>query len=302
MGTISEKAPVTAHAGLALQRVRDYVILTKPKIILLLAVSGLVAALVGSSGAVEPGRLGLFAVLALMSAGGSACLNQLFERDLDAQMKRTRNRPLAAGRLKPAEAAWLATVLVGVSIPAAWAWLGGMVALQLALGVLVYSGIYTLGLKRRTSLNTVIGSIAGGNMVLAGWAVVDPHLAPGAWVLAAIIFLWSPPHFWGLAIARDADYRATGFRMLPQVAGVAHTVRVTVLYAVATWAATLLMAFVAPLGGLYLTAALVLGAGFVGACVWLWLRPTARPGMAVFKISGPYLFLVLLAMVVDLVK
>jgi heme o synthase len=280
-------------------RMLDYLTLMKPRIIVLLAGYGLMAALVAGGGHVPGARLAAFALLALMAAGGAACLNQLFEREGDALMERTRSRPLPAGRVTPAAAAWLAGMLLALSVGLALAWLGAAVAVQLAMGAAVYSGLYTVVLKRRTTWNIVIGGAAGSNMALAGWAVADPHLGAGAWLLALLIYLWTPPHFWGLAIARDADYRAAGIPMLPQVEGLRRTAAAMLRYAIALWAVSLAVVPLTSLGMVYGAAAAVLGAGFTGLCASLWRRPSPRLAMTVFKMSGLYLLLLLLGMGAD---
>lgn len=288
-----------ARPGL-LARMQDYLTLMKPRIIVLLAGYGLMAALVAGGGHVPGWRLAAFALLALMAAGGAACLNQLFEREGDALMERTRSRPLPAGRVSPGAAAWFAVVLLTLSVGLALAWLGVFVAVQLALGAAIYGGLYTVVLKRRTSWNIVIGGAAGSSMALAGWTVADPHLGAGAWLLALLIFLWTPPHFWGLAIARDADYRAAGIPMLPQVGGLPRTAAAMLRYAFGLWAVSLAVVPVTRLGLVYGIAAAVLGAGFTGLCAALWRRPSPRLAMTVFKLSGLYLLLLLLGMGADL--
>lgn len=291
-------APPRRRAALAAW-VQDYLPLLKPRIIILLALYGVAAALVAGAGRVDAGRLLVFGVLALMAAGGAACLNHLFERETDALMQRTRSRPLPTGRVTPRSAARLAVILLGVSIPAAWLTLGGAVALQFVLGAAVYSGLYTLVLKPRTPWNIVIGGAAGAHGALAGWAVVDPSLGVGGWLLALVVFLWTPPHFWGLAMVRDADYRAAGIPMLPQVVGMGRAARAMTGYAAATMLASLLLVPVTPLGTAYAVVAALLGAAFTAACALLWRRPAMGLAWNVFKVSGMYLALLLLAMAVD---
>ncbi|MFZ5823855.1 MAG: heme o synthase [Bacillota bacterium] len=294
-------APTSIGSGLGLAgRIAAYLPLLKPRIIVLLGLYGAVSALVAGGGRVASGRLLLFTVLALMAAGAAACLNHLFERKTDALMERTRNRPLPSGRVSPTAAAWLAGTLLAVSVPAAWIWLNGAVAVQLALGAAIYSGLYTLVLKRRTSWNIVIGGLAGSSMALAGWAVVEPQLSAGAWLMALLVFLWTPPHFWGLAVVRDADYRAASIPMLPQVAGVNRTARSMAGYSVALWFTSLALLPLTGLGWAYGAAALILGAVFTAGCVAFARRPTPRLAATIFKGSGAYLGLLLLAMVADL--
>ncbi len=296
---VAPSATTSDQTGIV-TRIRNHLPLLKPKIVLLLAFYGVLSALVAGSGRVPAGRLLLFALLAMMAAGGAACLNHLFERDVDAKMQRTRSRPLPSGRATPAGAVGLAAVLLGLSIPVAWLTLGPAVGVQLALGAAIYGGLYTLVLKRRTHWNIVIGGLAGSNMALAGWALVDPGLAPGAWLLALVVFLWTPPHFWGLAIARDADYRAAGIPMLPQSAGLAGTARAMTGYAAATWAASLAVVPYTSLGPTYTVAAAVLGFAFTAGCIALWRRPDTRLAFTVFKGSGMYLALLLGVMALDL--
>jgi heme o synthase len=277
-----------------------FITLLKPRVTILLTAYGGVAALVAAGGDLAAGRLLLFAVLGLMASGGAACLNHLFERDIDARMKRTRNRPLPTGRITPRAAARFAVILLGISLPAAWLTLGSTVALLFALGAAIYGGLYTLVLKRRTPKNIVIGGLAGSCGALAGWAVADPSLSLGAWLLATVVFLWTPPHFWGLAIARDADYRAANLPMLPQVAGIERTAQAMVIYAGATWMVSLAAVPFTDLGATYGIAALILGGLFTFLCVAFWRLPTPVMGMKVFKSSGAYLGLLLIAMSLDI--
>lgn len=287
--------PVLIRARLA-----AYLPLLKLRITALLVLYGVAAALVAGGGQVPLGRLVLFVVFGSAASGAAAALNHLIERDSDRQMERTRNRPLPSGQVTPQSVAWLATVLLLVAIPGAWLTLGGAVALQLALGAAVYAGLYTAILKRRTPWNIVVGGIAGSNMALAGWYVGSAQLSLGAWLLGALVFLWTPPHFWGLAVARDSDYRAAGLPMLPQVAGVPRTAREIAIYAIATCTVSLALGWYGYLGPLYTVAALILGLLFTGYALRFWRRPTPQHGGSLFKFSGIYLGLLLLAMLADL--
>lgn len=290
---------VAAGPTSVLTRIADYLPLLKPRIIVLLAGYGVMSALVAGHGAVGAGRLALFALLGLMASGGAAALNHLFERETDAKMARTASRPLPSGRVTPVAAAWLGGLLIGTSVPTAWVALGWQVGLQLLLGAAIYGGLYTVILKRRTPSNIVIGGLSGSNMALAGWAVASPTLAPAAWLLALVIFFWTPPHFWGLAIVKDSEYRAAGIPMLPQRVGMAATARSMACYALATSVCSVALAPVAGLGLFYLVASILLGIGFTWLCAWLWLRPGLRLAWTAFKMSGIYLALLLVAMAVD---
>lgn len=297
MVSATVRSAPAVRAGL---RLGDYITLLKPKIIILMAIYGVICALLAGGGTVGAWPLALFTLSALMAAGAAACINHLFEQDIDRKMSRTQDRPVAAGRVSPRQAAWLAGILLAVGLPLAWAGLNWQVALQLGLGAAVYGGIYTMFLKRRTPWNIVIGGLAGSHMALAGWAVADPVPGPAAWLMAAFVFLWTPAHFWGLAIARDADYRRAGIPMLPQVAGVKRTALSMLGYAAVSWAVSVALVVWSPLGWVYGVLAFGLGLGFTAACYHLWRTPTAEVGWRVFKWSGMYLGLVLLAMMLDL--
>ena len=299
MTTTALEHAATARRRRAWPALRDLVALTKPKVTSLLLAFGLVAATVADA-SLGAATLAAFALFGYLAAGGAAALNHVFDRDLDARMDRTRARPVASGRVGVPQAAAFAVLLLVTSIGGAAFVLGPAVAAWMATGAATYAGLYTLVLKRRTRHNIVIGGLAGSCGVLAGWSVADPGLAPGAWLLALLVFLWTPPHFWGLAIARDRDYRAAGVPMLPQVLGLGPTARAMLGYAVAMLAVSLWLAPVAGLGVVYLVGAATAGAGLVAVCVATWRRPTVRRALWTFKLSGAYLVLLLLAMVADL--
>lgn len=276
--------------------------LIKPRVVVLLAVAGLVAfRLGGASHGVTPtfGRVALFVLFASMTAGGAACLNHLFEQDLDARMERTRNRPLPSGRIQASGARLLALALFALSLGPSYAVFGVGPTALLAAGAAIYAGIYTVVLKRRTSANIVIGGSAGSAMVLAGWLAGGGTLDLPAWIFALIIFLWTPPHFWSLAVALDTDYRRAGIPMLPQVAGVPTAAVAMIRYALATWAASMALGFFTPLGPIYLAAAALLGASLTAGCIHFRYRPDPPNAWRLFKGSGAYLLLLLIAMVVD---
>lgn len=287
------RAPRLVHA------VRDHLALTKPKVALLLVTVGVVAARVADP-SLGAGSLALFALLGYLAAGGAAAVNHVADRRIDARMARTRHRPVASGRVGVRSALAFAAACLALGVGGTLAWLGPAVALWTVLGALTYAGLYTFVLKRRTHHNIVIGGFAGSCGALAGWALGDPGLAPGAWLMAALVFLWTPPHFWGLAIARDADYRAVGVPMLPQVHGLAATCRAIALYALASLAVSMALAAATSLGARYLVAATVLGLGFTLLTLQLWRAPSARLAGWTFKLSGAYLGLLLTAMLADL--
>lgn len=279
--------------------VRDALTLTKPKVTGLLTVFGVSAALVADPTTGAP-RLALFALLGAMAAGGAATLNHVAERDIDGRMQRTRRRPVASGRVSVAAASAFAALLLAPALVLALVLLGPWVAFWMALGAVVYAGLYTHVLKRRSHHSIVIGGAAGSCGALAGWALVDPGLAWGAWWMAALVFLWTPPHFWGLAIARDGDYRAAEVPMLPQVRGISVTSRAMLGYALAALVASLALAAATPLGVVYTASAAVLGLAFTALTLRLCLRPDRRLALLAFTMSGLYLLLLLVAVWVDL--
>jgi heme o synthase len=300
-GALGRPAVAAAPAPRAAAIARAYLTLLKPKITLLLTAFGLTAAHVAAATqgvALGADRLALFALLGLMAAGGAATLNHLFDRDIDPLMRRTRHRPIPSGAVSPRAAATFAALLLGTSLPLAIVLLGWVPALLSALGAGIYGGLYTLVLKRRTTRNIEIGGLAGSCGALAGWAVVDPGLGLGAWVFAALVFLWTPAHFWGLAIARDDDYRAAGLPMLPQVAGVQATARRMTTYAVLTLLASLALVPLTSLGVAYGIGAAVAGALYLALCLAFWRTPTPASALRVFKASGAYLGLLIVAMLV----
>ena len=214
-------------------------------------------------------------------------------------MARTAHRPLADDLVEPRRA-----LVFGVALGVAalvWLWLlvNPLAALLSTGALLFYVFVYTLGLKRRSTQNIVIGGAAGCVPVLVGWAAVTGSLALPAWLLFAIVFLWTPPHFWALAYKYRDDYARAGVPMLPVVAGLTATARQILAYSVALVALTLAFGPVAGLGWLYLGAAAVLGGGFLLAAVRLWRRGTEQAAMALFRYSISYLGLLFLAAAVD---
>jgi len=279
------------------ERVRGWVALTKPRIIELLLVTTVPAMILAADG--WPGTWLVAATLigGTLSAGGANAINNFVDRDIDAHMRRTRHRPLPAHRVGPIDA----LVVGGTLGVAGFVWLAVFVNLAsaaLATGALAfYVAVYSLYLKRRTSQNIVIGGAAGAVPVLVGWAAVTGEVAPAAWVLFAIVFYWTPPHFWALAIRFEEDYRRAGVPMLPVVAGARATADQIVMYAVLLAGVALLLHPVAGLGWVYLAAAGVLGAGFVIEA--LRMRRDHRRAMNVFQFSNVYLTLLFSALALD---
>ena len=255
--------------------------------------------------AIVPGsRLGLAQVLVLalavlVAAASAGAFNQFVEADADRLMARTRGRAFASGLL-PRSAGWLASIVglivLAVAV-AAWA-VNGVAALFIGLGAFTYGVVYTLWLKRRTAWNIVIGGLSGSFAALAGAAAVDPQIPAQAWVLALVLFLWTPPHFWSLAIAVEADYRAAGVPMLPVVVGTERAARI-VHASTLLLVASSLLPMMAGAGWLVGVGAVLGGAHFLRCTRVLARAPGRKTAMAAFFASMVQLSVLLLAVVVD---
>jgi protoheme IX farnesyltransferase len=301
--TALDAAPVAAPARRAFgDLVRGYVALTKPRIIELLLVTTVPTMIVAAHG--MPSVWLVVATLAggTFAAGSANTINCYVDRDIDVRMHRTERRPLPKSVVTPAEALRFGIVLGAV----ATLWLGLLVnwlSAGLALAAIgFYVFVYTLGMKRSTPSNIVIGGAAGCMPVLIGWAAVTGRVEIPAFVLFAVIFYWTPPHFWALAIKFKDDYEAAGVPMLPVVAGLKETARQIVLYSWAMVAVSLLFYPVARMGWVYLVACVVLGAAFLREAHALSARAKrglpAKP-MRLFHWSITYLSLLFAAMAVD---
>jgi protoheme IX farnesyltransferase len=304
MATVDEYAlaPATPVAAVARRswKWRDYVTLTKPRIMSLLVLTAACASIGASGGDPDAVRL-----LALIVGGGLACgsasaLNHVLDRDIDRVMgERTASRPVAAGRVSPASAVVFA-VLLAVASFAIMASLDNLLAALLALaGGSFYVVVYTLGLKRRTSENIVIGGAAGAIPVLSGWAAAGGHLAAGAWYLFAIVLVWTPPHFWSLAVLLEDHYRAANVPMLPVVKGLRTTARRVLLYTILTVGVTLLPGVTGTFGVVYVASAGALGAVFLALAWRLWRLPSRERAAVAFHYSLLYLALLFVGVAVS---
>ena len=281
-------APRAALASL-LQVAGDYLALLKPKIILLLVVTELGAMIVAARGWPRPDVLVGGLLGGAMAAGGAAAVNCWFDRDIDKLMSRTRRRAIAAGRISPA-AGLAFGIVVGLSGVALIAVTTNALASALAFaGGLVYVFVYTMWLKRSTTQNIVIGGVAGAFPPLVGWAAVTGSLSPLAWVLFAIVFFWTPPHFWALALLLSKQYSAAKVPMLPVVAGEAHTRRSILFYTVLLFAISLVP--VVWLGPIYAAAAVALGGVFLALALRATGRQDGASAVALFHYSLAYLAL-----------
>ena len=281
------------------QTLAAYVALTKPRIIELLLVTTVPTMVIAQRG-LPPLGLVLATLLGGSLAAGSAnAINNFVDRDIDELMARTAHRPLPRHSVDP-RAALRFGIVLGVI---AFAWLVGTVNLLSAVlavaAILFYVFVYTLGLKRRSPQNIVIGGAAGCVPVLVGWSAVTGEVGLPALLLFAIVFAWTPPHFWALALKYREDYAKAGVPMMPVVHGVAETARQILLYSILLVCVTLMFGPVGQMGVIYLTAAVALGAIFI-YLAWQLVRSTEeRVAMRLFRYSITYLGLLFTAMAVD---
>ena len=290
-------APVAPRS--ATDVVKAYVALTKPRIIELLLVTTVPTMVIAQRGL--PG-LGLVLATLLggsLAAGSANAINNFVDRDIDGLMHRTAKRPLVRQSVAPESALRFGIVLGVIS----FVWLAALVNLLSAVlavaAIVFYVFVYTIGLKRRTAQNIVIGGAAGCVPVLVGWAAVTGEIGLAPLVLFAIVFAWTPPHFWALALKYRDDYARAGVPMLPVVRGTAETARQILIYSVLLVAVTLVFGPIGDMGPLYLTAAVVLGAVFIYLAVRLVQHCTEKVAMQLFRYSITYLGLLFTAMAVD---
>jgi heme o synthase len=289
--------PRASAASRARAIVADYVSMTKPKVQSLLLFTTVATMYVAG----DP-SLGLVAMTCLggaLSAGGAGAINHWYDRDIDAVMRRTRTRPVASGRIGPHAALAFGAVLGAASF-ALLALAVNLLAAVLALaGLLGYVLVYTVWLKRSTPQNIVIGGAAGAVPPLVAWAAVTGSLDGSALYLFAIVFYWTPPHFWALSLLMRDEYERAGVPMLPVVRGEAETRRQILLYTVLLLAVTLLPFAGRLFDGIYLVAALALGGAFVWLAARLRRRPERRSALRLYLFSLAYLALLFAAMVAD---
>ena len=287
--------------------VRDWIALLKPRVMSLVVFTGAIGLLVA------PGRLNpvlaFTAVLCIaVAAGACGAINMWYDRDIDAVMRRTRNRPIPAGRIEPSAALSYGVTLAVGSVILMFLAVNLAAAAVLALSIAFYVFVYTLWLKRRTPQNIVIGGAAGAFPAVVGWAAVTGSVDLVPLVLFSIVFFWTPPHFWSLALYANDDYRRAGVPMLPVVAGAKETRRQIMIYTLLLLPLSLVPWFIGFSGPVYGITALVLDAGFL-VCALRVLRDPQdatgvsltrdAPARAAFRFSIAYLFLLFAALAVD---
>jgi protoheme IX farnesyltransferase len=282
-----------------MSRLRAYVALTKPRIIELLLVTTLPTMVVAERGLPSGWLMLATLVGGALAAGGANAINMVVDRDIDAVMHRTRRRPLVTGELTPRAALTFAISLEVAAFVELTLLVNLLSAVLAVSATLFYVFVYTLWLKRTSTRNIVIGGAAGAVPVLVGWAAVRNSLGLTPLVLFAVIFVWTPPHFWALAIRYRDEYAAADVPMLPAVATMAVTARRIVAYTVALWATSLLFAEVAGMGLLYAATAALLGAVFLLYALQLQRDATAQRAMRLFHYSISYVTLLFSSMALD---
>jgi len=291
------RSPPIALVGFS--RWRDFLELTKPKVSLLIVFTAIVGMVLASPGLVPLPALLFGTVGIALASGSAAAFNHVLDRGIDEQMARTRSRPLPTGHLKKLHAVVFAVLLGLVSMLILGLLVNALTAALTFCSLIGYAMVYTLWLKRATSQNIVIGGAAGAAPPVLGWAAVTNSIDPQALLLFLIIFTWTPPHFWALAIARRDDYAKVGIPMLPVTHGIPYTRLQIVLYTILLVLTTLLPYLTGMSGFIYLTAAIVLNGRFLYYVLALQrgLRPELP--MRTFRFSITYLMLLFAALILD---
>ena len=284
---------------MATSKVGAYIALTKPRIIELLLVTTVPTMVLAEGGWPSTWLVTVTLIGGTLAAGGANAINMYVDRDIDRLMVRTRNRPLVTGAIAPRDALVFAVALEVAAFAVLWAGANLLSAVLALSATAFYVGVYTLWLKRTSTQNIVIGGAAGAVPVLVGWAAVENDLSATPVVLFGVMFFWTPPHFWALAIRYADDYRAANVPMLPAVVPLANAVRQMIGHTLAMVACSLLLVPVADLGPIYAVAAAVLGGVFIAATVWLSRNPTPANSMRVFGYSITYITLLFGAMMLD---
>ena len=287
----NRRVPTTVLGG--------YIALTKPRIIELLLITTVPTMILAERGWPSTWLVVVTLIGGTLSAGSANAVNMYVDRDIDALMQRTQARPLVTGVIEPRNALIFALSLQVFAFGVLWAGANLLSAVLAFAAAAFYIGVYTIWLKRTSRQNIVIGGAAGAVPVLVGWSAVQNNVTWTPVVLFIVMFLWTPPHFWALAVKYADDYRAADVPMLPSVVSMAETVKQMILYTVALWISTLVLIPVADLGWIYGISAVVLGAMFLGGVIALRRHPTEAASMRLFGFSITYVTLLFGAMSLD---
>jgi protoheme IX farnesyltransferase len=292
---VNASAPASGWRGAAI----DYYELTKPRIGYLLLLTTFAAMVMAARGLPPLGLTLLTLIGGALAAGSAGAFNCVIDRDIDRVMTRTMSRPVATGRISPRAGFVFATVLGIVSFALLYRYVNPLAAWLALAGNLYYVVVYTLWLKRRTALNIVIGGAAGAVPPLVGWAAVAHSVGAPALGMFALIFLWTPPHFWALALVSSADYERARVPMLPNVRGMQRTKVEIFVYTLILVAVSLTLTPLGVMGWWYFVPAAILGAVFIWDAWKIFAGPTTPPARVLFKYSLLYLALICAAMVLD---
>jgi protoheme IX farnesyltransferase len=292
-GVVRAASPV---AG-ARQLLGDYLELTKPKVQLLLLTTTVTTMEV--AGNPSAGRIAVTCLGGYLSAGGAGAINHVIDRDIDALMARTAGRPVPAGRVSPRAGILYGLTLAALSFLLLWGFVNLLAAVLALSGFLGYVGVYTMVLKRRTPQNIVIGGAAGAVPPLVGWAATRGSLSWTAVYLFAIVFYWTPPHFWALSLLMKDEYAKVGVPMMPVVRGERETRKQILLYTLLLYAISQLPFCAGGFGGVYLACSMTLGLAFIVGAVLLFRRADRRTALRLYLFSLAYLALLFGAMVLD---
>ena len=295
--------PLTATGGNAAAlphdaAVSDFIALLKPRVMSLVVFTGFAGVIV-APGEIHPVIAAIAVLCIAIATGASGAINMWYERDLDARMERTRNRPLPAGRMEPETALAFGVILAGGSVMVMALGVNWTAAALLALAIGFYVFVYTIWLKRRTPQNIVIGGAAGAFPPMIGWAAVTGDISIGGIALFALIFMWTPPHFWALALYKCDDYEKAGVPMLPVVSGIRETKRQILLYTVLLLPVSLVPWWIGTASLAWGVLAAALGILFVALGVKVWFDETERAPRQMFRYSLLYLTVLFAALIVD---
>jgi heme o synthase len=294
---LSTTSPL-ARVAAAAPGVGDYVALLKPRVMSLVVFTGFVG-LYLAPGHLHPVLAAVAMLCIAVGAGAAGAINMWYDRDIDAVMRRTRERPLPAGRMAPGDALGFGCVLAAASVLVMGVGVNWSAAALLALTIAFYVFVYTIWLKRRTPKKSVIGGAAGALPPVVGWAAVTGDVGIPALVLFALIFFWTPPHFWALSLYRAGDYAKAGVPMLPVVAGARETKKQMLAYTLVLWPIALAPALIGVAGWLYGATALALSALFTGSALRVWRDAGDRSAKQMFAFSILYLFLLFALLLID---
>jgi protoheme IX farnesyltransferase len=276
----------------------DFIALMKPRVMSLVVFTTVIGMMLAPT-APHP-LLMVIAILAIAAgAGASGAINQWYDRDIDAVMKRTQSRPIPAGKINPDEALAFGVIISMLSVLVLWFAANVMAAALLAFTIFFYAVVYSVWLKRSTPQNIVIGGAAGAFPPAIGWLAAGGSLSLEPLILFGIIFIWTPPHFWALALVKNDDYTRAGIPMMPVVAGPQSTINQIVAYSIVLAPFAVLPAVMGMTSIVYGVVASMLGLGFLGYALRLKREPSDANAMALFKYSILYLFLIFLALGLD---